>query len=222
MAVAEDTAAAALDATPVRADPASGCARSRGPSRSRSATSLRLLVFVALAAFLLYYVGPRDIAETALKVALAVVLTAALWVGANLLFDQAYDHWTRFNTHHRCRGRASSATSSPRPTGCSAALFDDRVRIFGQGVFDDVTGWRTQPFDVNGLLWGLIGGAALGLVMFLLSAPRQQLARFPLARARVHRASGSSPPTPSTSRRGPRSTGRSCGSASASARWCSG
>ena len=57
-----------------------------------------MLVFVALAAFLLYYVGPRDIAETTIKVALAVVLTAALWVGANLLFDQAYDHWTRFNT----------------------------------------------------------------------------------------------------------------------------
>ena len=55
------------------------------------------------------------------------------------------------------------------------------MRFAGQGVFDDVTGWRTQPFDINGLLWGLIGGAALGLVMFLLSAPRQQLARFPLA-----------------------------------------
>ena len=65
---------------------------------SRQAASLRLLVFVALAAFLLYYVGPRNIAETSLKVALAVALTVAVWVGANLLFDQAYDHWTRFNT----------------------------------------------------------------------------------------------------------------------------
>ena len=68
------------------------------PPRVHVGSVLRLLVFVALAAFLLYYVGPRDIAETALKVALAVALTAALWVGANLLFDQAYDHWTRFNT----------------------------------------------------------------------------------------------------------------------------
>ena len=70
------------------------------PRRPRftSGSVLRLLVFVALAAFLLYYVGPRNIAETSLKVALAVALTVAVWVGANLLFDQAYDHWTRFNT----------------------------------------------------------------------------------------------------------------------------
>ena len=65
--------------------------------------------------------------------------------------------------------------------GLLRTLVDDPVRSAGQGVFDDVTGWGTQPFDVNGLLWGLIGGAALGLVMFLLSAPRQQLARLPLA-----------------------------------------
>ena len=66
--------------------------------RITSGGVLRLLVFVALAAFLLYYVGPRDMSQTSLKVALAVVFTGALWVGANLLFDQAYDHWTRFNT----------------------------------------------------------------------------------------------------------------------------
>ena len=65
--------------------------------------------------------------------------------------------------------------------GSFRSLFDDRVRIAGQGVFDDVTGWRTQPFDVNGLLWGIIGAVALGLVMFLLSLPRRQLARLPLA-----------------------------------------
>ena len=141
---------------------------------------LRLLVFVALAAFLLYYVGPRDIAETTLKVVLAVVLTAALWVGANLLFDQAYDHWTRFNT---ILGAVAGFVGYfvAEANGLLRSLFDDRVRIAGQGVFDDITGWRTQPFDINGLLWGLIGGAALGLVMFLLSAPRRQLARFPLA-----------------------------------------
>ena len=58
---------------------------------------------------------------------------------------------------------------------------DKRIRLFGQGVFDDITGWQTRPFDINWLLWGLIGGAALGLVMFLLSAPRRRLARLPLA-----------------------------------------
>ena len=108
------------------------------------------------------------------------MLTAALWVGANVLFDQAYDHWTRFNT---VIGAAAGFLGYfvAEANGLLRSLFDDRVRISGQGVFDDVTGWRTQPFNINGLLWGLIGGAALGLVMFLLSVPRQQLARFPLA-----------------------------------------
>src|SRR5687768_14675081 len=68
------------------------------PSRVISVSNVvRLLVFAALAAFLLYYVGPRDIAETTVKVALAVALTAVVWVGANLVFDQAYSHWSRFN-----------------------------------------------------------------------------------------------------------------------------
>ena len=145
-----------------------------------SGNVLRLLVFVALAAFLLYYVGPRDIAETALKVALAVALTAALWVGANLLFDQAYDHWTRFNTIIGA-GLGFVGYFIAESNGSLKTLVDEPVRPFGSGVFDDVTGWVTRPFDVNSLLWGLIGGAALGLVMFLLSAPRQQLARLPLA-----------------------------------------
>ena len=54
--------------------------------------------------------------------------------------------------------------------GVLRSLYDQRVNVLGQG-----------PFDINGWLWGLIGGAALALVMFLLSAPRQQLARLPLA-----------------------------------------
>jgi len=140
----------------------------------------RLLVFGALAAFLLYYVGPRDIAETALKVILAVALTAALWVGANVLFDEVYAQWTRFNT---ILGVALGFVGYfvAEANGLFDRLKDKRVHVFGQGVFDDLTGWRTRPIDVNGLLWGLIGGASLGLVMFLLSAARRQLARLPLA-----------------------------------------
>jgi alpha-glucoside transport system permease protein len=178
MAVAEDTAAAAPAAPSapipkrVRAEAA--------PRRITVGGVMRFVVFVALAAFLLYYVGPRDIAQTALKVAVIVVFTAALWVGANLLFDQAYDHWTRFNT-------VIGVTAGflgyfvLEANGLFRSLFDKRVNVGGQGLFDDVTGWVTQPLAINGLLWGLIGAAALGLVMFLLSAPRQQLARFPLA-----------------------------------------
>jgi alpha-glucoside transport system permease protein len=152
----------------------------RKPPRITSGGVLRLLVFVALAAFLLYYVGPRDISQTALKVALAVVLTAALWVGANLLFDQAYDHWTRFNT---IIGAALGFLGYfvAESNGHLRTIVDNPVRPFGTGLIEAITGWSTQPFDVNSLLWGLIGGAALGLVMFLLSAPRQRVARLPLA-----------------------------------------
>jgi ABC-type sugar transport system permease subunit len=178
MAVAEDTAAAAPAAPSA---PIPKRVREEPPSRRITVGGvMRFLVFAALAAFLLYYVGPRDMAETAIKVALIVVLTAALWVGANLLFDQAYDHWTRFNT---IVGVTAGFVTYfvAEANGLFRSLYDKRVRFGGQGVFDDVSGWRTQPLAINGLLWGLIGGAALGLVMFLLSAPRQQVARFPLA-----------------------------------------
>src|SRR4249919_2111057 len=148
--------------------------------RITSGGVLRLLVFVALAAFLLYYVGPRDMSQTSLKVALAVVLTVALWVGANLLFDQAYDHWTRFNT---IIGAALGFVGYfvADSNGSLRTIIDKPVRPFGTGLIEAVTGWSTRPFDFNSLLWGLIGGAALGLVMFLLSAPRQRVARVPLA-----------------------------------------
>ena len=133
----------------------------------------------------------------------AVALTVALWVGANLLFDQAYAHWTRFNTIIGAVARLPRLLRRRGQRLAPARSSTTRCGPSGQGVFDDVTGWSTRPFDVNWLLWGLIGGAALGLVMFLLSAPRQQLARLPLAVARLHRASGCSPRSPSTIRRGP-------------------
>lgn len=140
----------------------------------------RLVVFGALAAFLLYYVGPRDIAQTTLKVALAVAVTGALWVAANLLFDQAYDHWTRFNTIVGA-GLGFVGYFVLESNDALRRLVDDPVRPTGSGVFDDITGWVTRPLDINSLLWGLIGGAALGVVMFMLSAPSQQRARRPLA-----------------------------------------
>ena len=102
------------------------------PPRFTSGSVLRLLVFVALAAFLLYYVGPRNIAETSLKVALAVALTVAVWVGANLLFDQAYDHWTRFNT---IVGAVLGFVGSfvAESNGSLKTLVDQPVRPIGSG-----------------------------------------------------------------------------------------
>jgi alpha-glucoside transport system permease protein len=148
--------------------------------RISSGGVLRLLVFASLAAFLFYYVGPRSMSQTALKVALAVVLTVALWVGANLLFDEAYDHWTRFNT---IIGVAVGFFGYfiAYSNGSLRTIVHKPVRLFGQDAFESVTGWVTQALDINFVLWGLIGGAALGSVMFVLSAPRQQLARLPLA-----------------------------------------
>src|SRR4051794_8924132 len=133
MSVADETAAAAPVA-PTAPIPK----RVREEPRQRRLTVsalFRLLVLGALAAFLLYYVGPRDIAETAVKVLLIVVLTAALWVGANLLFDQAYDHWTRFNT---IIGVAAGFVGYfvAEANGLFRQLFDKRVHIGGQGVFD--------------------------------------------------------------------------------------
>ena len=87
MAVDQDTAAA-VPAAPSAPIPK----RVREEPKPRLFTVgnvLRALVFVALATFLLYYVGPRNIAETTIKVVAAVALTAALWIGANILFDQA-------------------------------------------------------------------------------------------------------------------------------------
>jgi len=179
MVVADEAVVAAPGAQPAALVPQRREPEPRGPIFTVG-NVVRVLVLGALAAFLLYYVGPRDIAETTLKVALAVALTVALWVGANLVFDQAYAHWARFNT---LVGLAAGFVGFfvLEANGLLDRLFDDRVRFWGQGAFDDATGWRTRPFDVNGVLWGLIGGVALGLVMFLLSAPRQRLARLPLA-----------------------------------------
>jgi ABC-type sugar transport system permease subunit len=178
MSVVEDTAAAAPAApsAPIsvqRREPPQ-------PGRFTVTSVFRALVVVALAAFLLYYVGPRNIVETTLKVAFAVVLSMALWVGANLLFAQAYGHWARFNT---ILGSVLGFVGYfiAEANGLLRQLFDKRVRFFGQGVFDDITGWHTHPFDINGLLWGLIGGAAVGLAMFLLSTPGGRLARLPVA-----------------------------------------
>lgn len=180
MSVIEDTA---LDASGDPA-PAPAPVPSRRPERRRIRISvgllMRVVVFAALAAFLLYYVGLRDMAQTTLTVVAAVVGTAAVWVAANVLFDQAYTHWTRFNAivGFLCGFVGFFVVEA---NGQLRELFDRRVRINGQGVFNDVTGWRSEPFDINGLLWGLIGGAVLGAVLALLTARRLQPLRLPIA-----------------------------------------
>jgi alpha-glucoside transport system permease protein len=138
-------------------------------TRITAESVFRFIVLIAIIAFLGVYVGPSALLETLIKVAVAVILSAALFVGANLLFDLAYDRWALFNTivGAICGFVLFGVLDN---MGVLRPLYDQRLNIAGQG-----------PFDVNGWLWALIGGAALALVMFLLSAPRQQLARLPLA-----------------------------------------
>jgi len=165
-----DTASAAADEpiarTVARKDAAAEVRRGGGLTPG---SIFRLLILVALLAFLGFFVGPGEMVSTLVKVVVAVGLTALLFIGANLLFDQVYERWTLFNTFIGVTVGAvlfgvldSNALFRP--------LFESRVNVLGFG-----------PFDINGWLWAAVGGVALGLVMFLLSAPRQQLARTPLA-----------------------------------------
>ncbi len=185
MTIGEETRAVAQDDADGVAAPAGGGAggrhdrstfEERRPPLFTPSNIFRALVFGALAAFLVYYVGPRDMVETALKVALAVAATAALWVGANVLFDQAYDHWTRFNA---LVGLVVGfvAFFVAESNALLRRLVDEPVRLPGQGAFETITGWVTQPLDLNSVLWGAIGGAALGAVLFATSAVRDATAR---------------------------------------------
>ena len=119
--------------------------------------------------------------QTSLKVALAVVADGGAVGRRQPPVRPGLRPLDPLQHHRRCRARLRRllrrrverlAQDARRQAG--AAL---RLRACSTRSPDG----RTRPFDVNSLLWGLIGGAALGLVMFLLSAPRQQLARFPLA-----------------------------------------
>ena len=86
----------------------------------------RFLIFVAVIAYLGVYVGPSEMFSTLVKVVVAVALSAALFVGANLLFDLAYDRWTLFNT---IVGAITGfiVYGVLDNTGCSRQLFDRRV-----------------------------------------------------------------------------------------------
>ncbi|MBA3400197.1 MAG: sugar ABC transporter permease [Acidimicrobiia bacterium] len=137
-------------------------------TRINAGSIFRMLILVAIVAFLGLYVGPGDMVKTLLKVAVAVALSAALFVGANLLFDQAYSRWTMFNIVIGVF------------IGFGGYMVLENNGLF-RSLFDERVTFRGEPYDINAWLWGLVGGAALGLVMFVLSAPRQRLARLPLA-----------------------------------------
>jgi alpha-glucoside transport system permease protein len=130
---------------------------------------VRLVVIAGIVAFLGFYVGPGEMAETLLKVAIAVALSALLFIAANRLFDLAYPNWPLFNA---LTGVAVGFVLFVvlDNNGVLRTPINEPTEVLGMG-----------PWDLNPWLWGLLGGAALGVVMFLLSAPRDRAARMPLA-----------------------------------------
>src|SRR5262245_45772005 len=106
---------------------------------------MRIVVGVAVTAFLVYYVGPRTVGATVLKVVAAVGISAAFFIGANKLFDLAYGAWTWF---------------------CTIAGFVVGAVAFG--VLDGDHVLRELPG--RPWLWALIGGAVTGAAMFAVAA----------------------------------------------------
>ena len=117
---------------------------------------IKTLIAVAVIGFLVYYVGPSSIGTTLIKVVAAVGISVALFIGANLLFNSAYARWTQFATI------------------CGFAVgFVTLLVLDGNRALRDIgpTPW----------VWALIGGAALGALMFLLSSARYPALRLPVA-----------------------------------------
>jgi ABC-type sugar transport system permease subunit len=120
------------------------------------ATVIKFLVFGTLGVLVVIYIGPGEIVEMLIKIAVALALSTGLFVGANKLFDLTYDRWTLF---------ASIAGS--------AIGFVTFLILDGNRLLRDLT---PRPWA-----WAVIGGLATGVVMFAISAPRQPGARLPLA-----------------------------------------
>ena len=157
--------------------------RGRTPAAGRQAGRRRSV----LAGGLVYYVGGRQLGETAFKILVAVGLSAALFIAANKLFDLAYPAWSAFCA--ACR----------RAVGFLGFLVLD-----GNHVLRDLS---PRPW-----MWALIGGVAVGAAAFLPSA-RPAIGgpplRLPVAVGGVRRRRRAARPWRSTNSTNPSSTGAS-------------
>lgn len=134
----------------------SGAGARRLPVPRTPGGFVKLVAALAVVGFLLFYVGPSNLATTLIKVVAAVGISVALFVGANLLFNSAYSRWTQF------------ATISGGVVGFVGFLVLD-----GNHVLRELP---ARPW-----LWALIGGGAMAVLMFLLSSARYPALRLPIA-----------------------------------------
>lgn len=123
--------------------------------------------------------------DTLVLIVVAVGVSAALWVGANLLFDQARHRWTRFNVLVGfllgflglliLQGNRLLRSNGPDA---------DAITAFGELIWTPLIGGVVSGavgFVLAGardprrrLLTGLVGGSALGAVIGLRLAPEAQ------------------------------------------------
>lgn len=120
---------------------------------------------IALFGWLLLYIGWGPVSETIIKIVVAVGLSAALFVGANRLFDLAYSQWAIFNF---VGGAVLGFVSF-------AVLAGNRA-LPGLGEDNTVVG-----IGVNIVLWGLIGAGIVGAALFAIAQPQLEPQRLGVA-----------------------------------------
>jgi len=94
--------------------------------------------------------------STLITVAIAVSVSAALWIGANLLFNQARDHWSRF----------SALAWGVVGFAVGVLLSGNRLTMWSEGSFWN---WMWLPIALAAV------GASLGLALSRVEAPQTRL-----------------------------------------------
>ncbi|HEY5664330.1 MAG TPA: sugar ABC transporter permease [Ilumatobacter sp.] len=87
--------------------------------------------------------------DTAVVVVIAVAVSAAIWVGMNLIFNQVRDHWSRFTAaaYGACGFVVGALLSGNRIT---------RGSVPGEGTWDTIGSWLWLPL-LSGVVAGLVG-----------------------------------------------------------------
>ena len=105
---------------------------------------------------LVYFVGGQVLLETAIKIAVAVGISAGLFIVANKLFDLAYPRWALF-----------------------AGLAGAGIGFISFLLLDGNRALRELP--ARPWLWALIGGVALGVAGLVLNTPSTAARKLPMS-----------------------------------------